>query len=195
MIPDWSLRAARAAGFASVCVPVSAAAHWYGGGPLLGAGILVLSAALVAAGAFLLSGRERGLRVILPAAFAAQYGLHNLFGLELPQAPQQHLVPVLDPVSGVPVGSGMATMDHAGPAMILAHLIVALLTAAWMRKGETVFCALARQLYARVCTVLKPVQALPTPSRPPLSHTLPVAIATALGTVIAHRGPPAPISA
>jgi hypothetical protein len=85
--PDWSLRTVHAVGFGAVCTIVSAAVHHYGGG-LLGPGGLGLAMGLTGVGAFLLGGRERSMRVILPATLLAQYGLHEPFSWSAPAAPR-----------------------------------------------------------------------------------------------------------
>ncbi|MDX6742380.1 hypothetical protein [Actinocorallia sp. A-T 12471] len=183
MKPDWSLRLLRASGFGSVCAVVSAGAHYYGGGALIGPGVFGLAALALTVGAFLLGGRERGMGVILPATFAAQYGLHSLFG-------------ELSPVAGVEAldGSGMVSMDHTHGSMLLTHVIVALLSAAWLRRGEELFCALVRRLAARILRLTRP--ALPAilfvkaPVPAPVMACVPVAVTTE----VSRRGPPTTFS-
>lgn len=183
MRPDWSLRLLRATGFGSVCTVISAGAHWYGGGALIGPSVLVPAALALAFWAFLLGGRERGMKVILPATFAAQYGLHTVFGALVP-AP---MVEALD-------GSGMVAMDHTHGSMLLSHVIVALLSAAWLCRGERFFCALVRRLAARVLRLARP--ALPAilfvkaPVPAPAMACVPVAVVTE----VSRRGPPAAFS-
>ncbi|GAB2857240.1 hypothetical protein GCM10022221_66040 [Actinocorallia aurea] len=183
MKPDWSLRLVRATGFGSVCTVISAGAHWYGGGGLIGPVGFALAALGLTAGAFLLLGRERGAGVILPVTFAAQYGLHTLFGEMAPV----HRVEALD-------GSGLVVMDHTHSSMLLTHVIVALLSAAWLRRGEELFCSLVRRLAARVLRVARPwVPVTPfraVPSAEPVRILVPVAVVTE----VSRRGPPAAFS-
>jgi len=178
--PDWSLRILRAAGFGAVCTLVSAAAHRYGGGALPGPGGTGLAVLLTALGAFLLGGRERDMRVLLPATSAAQYGLHELFGRLAPAA--------AGPVNpDLPV---MADTGHSGPAMLLAHLTVVLLTAAWLRRGEELFCSLVRRTAARLLRLLRyPPVSLPLLRRP-VRGTVRTLVPAAVVTAVGRRGPP-----
>jgi hypothetical protein len=180
--PDWSLRTVRAAGFGAVCTLVSAAAHWFGGGSLVGPGGLAAAIALTSVGAFLLGGRERSMRVVLPAVLAAQYGLHVLFGQVAPEAPA-----IVDP--DLPT---MAQTEHSGLPMLIGHLIVALLTAAWLRCGEELFCSLVRRTAARILRLLRCVL---VPSRevpgPVVTAAVRVLVPMSVVTVVGRRGPPA----
>ncbi|MEW2359795.1 hypothetical protein [Spirillospora sp. NPDC029432] len=208
MTPDRSLRTLRAAGFGAVCTIVSAVAHRYAGGAPAGPGALALAAALTAAGAFLLGGRERGMKAILPATFAAQYGLHHLLGRLAPGTPaahealarpaahahhahHAHYVEHAHHAEHVQYAGGGA-MDHAGGTMLLAHVIVALITAAWLRRGEELFCSLVRRLATRVTRLVRPGP-VPSPrvhSRPAVTRVW-VLIPDAVVTAVGRRGPPA----
>ncbi len=172
----------RAVGFGVVCTLVTAAAHWFGGGAPVGPGGLASAAMLTSAAAFLLGGRERSMRVIFPAAFSAQYGLHDFFGRIAPEAPA-----VVDPDMPTMVATG-----HSGVTMLLGHVIVALLSAAWLRSGEELFCSVVRRLAARILRLLRcllvPSREVPGPAVTVAERVLvPVAVVTTVG----RRGPPA----
>lgn len=173
----------RASGFGAACTVISAGAHWYGGGSPVGPGALGLAAVAVACGAFLLTGRERDMRLILPVTFSAQYGLHSLFGAMTPA----HRVEALD-------GSGLVVVDVTHPSMLLTHVIVALLSAAWLRRGEELFCSLVRRLAARVFRAPRPFVPL-TPFRAvPAAEPVRVLVPAAVVTEVSRRGPPAAFS-
>lgn len=180
MTPDWSLRMIRAAGFGAVCTLVSAVAHWYGGGALPGPGGTGLAALLTAAGAFLLGGRERDMRVVLLATSLAQYGLHELFGRLAPGAADS-----VNPDLPVMVDAG-----HSGPAMLLGHLIVALLSAAWLRCGEELLCSLVRRTAARLLRLLRYTPVSAPPVSRPAAGTVRVLVPAAIVTAVGRRGPP-----
>ena len=179
--PDWSLRTVRATGFGSACTLVSAAAHWFGGGAPVEPSGLASAALLTSLCALLLGGRERGLRVIFPAVLLVQYGLHVFFERVAPAAPAPE-----DP--DLPA---MAQMGHPGSAMLIGHLIVALLTAAWLRCGEELFCSVVRRMAARILGLLRcvlvPSREVPgTVVTAAVRVLVPVAVVTAVG----RRGPP-----
>ena len=179
--PDWSLRTVHAVGFGAVCTIVSAAVHHYGGG-LLGPGGLGIALGLTCVGAFLLGGQERSMRVILPATLLAQYGLHEPFSWSAPAAPRSQ-----DPDLPTMVDAG-----HSGLAMLLGHLIVALLTAAWLRCGEELFCSVVRRMAARILRLLRcvPVPSAQVPG-PVVTAAVRVLVPMAVVTVVGRRGPPA----
>ncbi|ROO85989.1 hypothetical protein EDD29_3546 [Actinocorallia herbida] len=177
------MRLLRATGFGSVCTVISAGAHWYGGGALIGPGAFAPAVLALTAGAFLLVGRERGMGVILPATFAAQYGLHTLFGELYPPA----AVEALD-------GSGLVTMDHTHGSMLLSHVIVALLSAAWLRRGEELFCSLVRRLGARILRLPRPVLPATPFGKAPVPAPVMVRVSVAVVTEVSRRGPPAAFS-
>ncbi|MET9242461.1 hypothetical protein [Nonomuraea sp. NPDC003709] len=125
------MRAIRAAVFAAVCVLVSAALHGLAGGDPVRAGTLLGALALTWTGAFLLAGRQRGMEVLLAACFAAQYGMHLLFGAGAADVPPPH--------------------EHAtGVGMFLVHAMTAVISAWWLARGE---CALAALLHLAVASV------------------------------------------
>ncbi len=180
MTPDWSLRTVRAVGFGAVCVLVSSVVHRYAGGALPGPGGTGLAVLLTAAGAFLFCGRERDMRVVFPATLLAQYGLHELFGRLAPA-----VAGPVDPDLPVMVDAG-----HSGPAMMLGHLIVALLSAAWLRCGEELFCSLVRRMAARILRLLRYTPVSPPPAARPAAAAVRVLVPVAVVTAVGRRGPP-----
>ncbi|MFB4262538.1 hypothetical protein [Nonomuraea sp. GTA35] len=176
------MRAMRAAAFAALCVLVSAVLHGLAGGTPVRQEVLLGAYALTWAGAFLIGGRQRGLGVLLVACFVTQYGMHHLFSASaaVPAAPFH---------------------DHgSGVGMFLVHGMTALISAWWLKRGESALAALlhlavtAVRLWGRVLTVLLggPVEAgvRPRPDRDE-RVTLPRSRCAA---VISRRGPPALLS-
>ncbi|MFB4277579.1 hypothetical protein ACBJ59_19975 [Nonomuraea sp. MTCD27] len=132
------LRGLRAAVFAVVCVLAALGMHVLAGGPIADLGTVVAATVVTGAGAFVLARRRRSTGTLLAASFAAQYGMHQLF------------------TTGPGMGPGMgpaALPDHhgggglyAGAGMLLAHVLVATLSAWWLDRGETALAALLRLL-------------------------------------------------
>ncbi|HEX2315780.1 MAG TPA: MFS transporter [Thermomonospora sp.] len=188
MLPGPGLRSARAVFFGAVCVVVSAGVHLYAGGAPVPPAVMALATALTSGGAYALAGRERTLRTLLPAAFAAQFGLHQLFswgaGHTAPAPPD-------------PATAAAGHVHDAGSLpMLIAHLTVALITAAWLERGEAALCAFLRGLYAGAVSLLALL--LPDPPVPPrpVAAPRPVALPPTrrLRAAIVRRGPPVPIS-
>ncbi|NBE95485.1 MFS transporter [Nonomuraea sp. KC401] len=117
----------RASAFAAVCVLVSAALHVLAGGTVVRLGSLCVALAAAWAGAYLLGGRRRGVSVLLGACFAAQYGMHHLFGATLPDLPS---------VGGHAHGGGLG--------MLAVHAAAAFGSAWWLARGEAALATLLR---------------------------------------------------
>ncbi|SHM89555.1 hypothetical protein [Cryptosporangium aurantiacum] len=124
-------REARAGVFTLVCLSLSIALHSWAAGSLPSGPAMVAGAGLVLVAAVLLAGRERGFPLIAGVLLAAQVGLHYLFEA-LPHAGHH----VAAPVSGEP----------STTAMVLAHLVAGLSTAAWLRGGEAAAWRICRGL-------------------------------------------------
>ncbi|UCM86735.1 hypothetical protein [Streptomyces marincola] len=176
-------------------------------------------AVLVAAAAF--TGRERGRAAVILAALAAQALLHGAFSAFSASAASSAAVP------GAPHGDGSAgppagrVLCHAPPAaqdpacaavdgaahalpaqtpgMIGAHLVVALLSAWWLWRGERAVFALLRWAALRVLLpALRPASRLAPPSadravRAPESAPVPRQLLLVRRT--GSRGPPPPWAA
>ncbi|TKK85131.1 hypothetical protein FDA94_27315 [Herbidospora galbida] len=134
------LRVARAALFAVVCVLASLAMHLLAGGspvhlPLIGA-------ATVSTGcvAFALARRRLSGAALLGFCFLFQYGMHHLFALGAVTPPADHHT-----------GGAAATLG-----MAVAHGVVAVLSAAWLSRGESALAELLHLLVARLLVLLRP---------------------------------------
>ncbi|MHC0429121.1 hypothetical protein ACX6XY_02885 [Streptomyces sp. O3] len=79
MTAGWGVRTVRAAVFAAVCVLLSALGHVMMSGVPVAGWALAAGAATVGATAWCLAGRERGSRVVITFAVAAQTVLHSWF--------------------------------------------------------------------------------------------------------------------
>jgi hypothetical protein len=159
-----SLRTARAAVFAAVCVSVSAAGHVWMSGPSIPAWALCVAVLSVGGAGYALSGRQRGFASIAPLMLTGQLGLHLLFAAgqhtvggtmaAMPGMPDMSRIIMPRPVpasawlcggamtaSGASPGHGMAAtmawMTAYGSAgMIAVHAAAGLLAAWWLCRGE-----------------------------------------------------------
>lgn len=159
-----SLRTARAAVFAAVCVSVSAAGHVWMSGPSIPAWALCIAVLAVGGTGYALAGRQRGFASIAPLMLTGQLGMHLLFtasqhtaGATMPAMPgmpdmsriiMPHPVPASAwlcgggmTASGASSGHGvtasmawMTAYDSAG--MIAVHAAAGLLAAWWLYRGE-----------------------------------------------------------
>ena len=193
--PTPTLRAARAAVFAALCVLVGAVGH-----DAFSVGAIPLWALLVGgAGVFCLvrplTHRERGLPTILALMAVVQVGLHELFA-----AAQRSNTPMTMPMAMPPRGefwcghtepAGVTQVMHnvARPAMPsmpsmasmssgasqhsmtvgmwAAHITAALVAAWWLRRGEAAVWSLARTLGLALVTPLVLLVAALVPWTPP----------------------------
>lgn len=168
-----TLRAARAAVFAALCVLVGAVGH-----DAFSVGAIPIWALLVGGGAVFLvvaplTQRERGLPAILALMGAVQVGLHELFAAAQRSAdhmsmPMAMSMPTHTPPRGEfwcghtePPGVTHVMQNVAMPGapmtaaahhhtmtagMWLAHITAALVAAWWLRRGEAAVWSLARTL-------------------------------------------------
>lgn len=120
---DRSLRAARAAVFAAVCVGVSAAGHALMSGCPIPAWALVAGVLLAGGAGYVLGGRQRGFGTIAGLMLAGELGLHLLFA-----AAQDMRGEAASPTPAMP---GMAGMAGTGPmpGMVMPHAVSA---SAWL---------------------------------------------------------------
>jgi hypothetical protein len=171
-------RIVRAAVFAVVCVYAALGMHVLAGGAGAGLGIVAAATAVTGAGAYVLARRRRSMGTLLVASFAAQYGMHHLFG------------------SGLPLMGHHAGGLSAGIGMLLAHVLVATVSAWWLERGET---ALATLLFLLACSLrdlwrpLTDLLAPPsTPRRvaPVVEVTPGMPTAQVLAWELCRRGPP-----
>ncbi|MGV9779570.1 MFS transporter [Streptosporangium sp. NPDC003464] len=187
-------RLTRTTAFAVVSLGLGAVAHVLAGGTVpawSAAGGLVLAAAA----ALPLTGRERGVGVILPLLGSTQAALHLLFAATDPAAchaasahPRPGLLPEL---------TTLITHPHSGLlpglAMLVTHGWAVGLTALWLARGEALLWGLLRRLGARLGPVLG---GGPFPFAPPVVAVTPdgpaVLRPALLRHVVSRRGPPAP---
>ncbi|MFD1544256.1 hypothetical protein [Nonomuraea guangzhouensis] len=124
------LRALRAAVFAAACVLVSAALHVLAGGTVVRLTAIGGALALAWSGAYVLGGRQRGMNVLLGACFAAQYGMHHLFGATVPDLPSV---------------TSQSPHEHGGGlGMLVVHAVAAFGSAWWLARGDAALATLLR---------------------------------------------------
>ncbi|MFE3454893.1 hypothetical protein ACFXJ8_38815 [Nonomuraea sp. NPDC059194] len=164
------------------CVLVSSALHILAGGAAIRPDFLAGAAALTWAGSYLLGARQRGMEVLLPACFAAQYGMHHLFtaGAE----------PVLP-----------ASFDHdhgSGLGMLLVHALVGVVSAWWLERGESALATMLHLVVASLWTgliVLAAALVEPRmPGRPLVAHAIDRLRRFLLAAGVSRRGPPLSVS-
>ncbi|GAA3202414.1 MFS transporter [Actinocorallia longicatena] len=169
------LRLVRASVFAAVCVSLTSLGHLTAARapmPLwtVGAGFLG-----VLAFAWLLAGHERGLPTIFGGLAGGQFTLHALF------AEGGHLH------HG---GEELAEGSGGRPGMTLAHLLAALVSSWWLRRGESGIWRLARRLLLRLAPLLHPIPAVRPRPLPAVPDRVRVLRAAVLRHVLFLRGPP-----
>jgi hypothetical protein len=202
-------RLARAVVFATVCTGLAAAGHTMAShapvpppAVVAGLGVLILVG-------LALAGVERSLPTILGSLVGGQFLLHVLF------AACQHRTYASGGGSGqydlhaghlghdsvVSVGhEGLVPAGFGGVSMTLVHLVAAVVSAWWLRRGERAVWGLARKVAA---TLARPAFALLTEPAPPVTRSSSAPRATRTprlrGAVLRHvlvrRGPPSPSTA
>ncbi|MFB9475622.1 hypothetical protein ACFFR3_39555 [Nonomuraea salmonea] len=197
------LRGLRTTVFAVVCVLTALAMHVLAGGPVAGFGTVPAATVITGAGAFLLT-RRRSRRTLLAASFAAQYGMHQLF-TTTPHAVQDLLTTTPPALHAAHATDASALGAHHGGGlsasvgMLLAHVVVAVLSAWWLDRGETTLATILhllatslRDLWA-LLTTWDPAPPAPT-RRPALLAAAPLGPLTpqALIWTLCRRGPPRP---
>ncbi|GAA3391196.1 hypothetical protein GCM10020369_48160 [Cryptosporangium minutisporangium] len=133
---------------------------------------MVAGAGLVLVAAALLAARERRFPLIAGVLLVAQTGLHYLFEA-LPHA--GHHATAIVPVSPAP----------SPTAMVLAHLVAGLSTAAWLRGGEAAVWRLGRRMARGVA----PLRLLWTLVRTLIVPTTRPALVVALSRAIVRSAP------
>ncbi|WP_327104792.1 MFS transporter [Nonomuraea glycinis] len=179
-------RALRAAAFAVVCVYTALGTHMLAGGGGARLGVVAAATAITGAGAFVLAGRHPSMGTLLAAAFAAQYGMHHLFSAGA--------TAVRTPVPGA---------EHHQPAglfpglgMLVAHVLVAMLSAWWLERGDAALLTLLRLLGCALRDLWHPLPrgfaplAAPRPAPPVAAPAPALRTAQALSSALSRRGPP-----
>lgn len=171
-----TLRSARAAVCAAVCVGVSAAGHLWMSGSAIAPWALVLAALTVGGACYALAGRQRGFGSIAGLMLVGELGLHLLFSAtqhssaaaasSMPWMPDMSRIRMAHPVpatawlcgghgmggAGTSAGGAMASMPwlcaHDSAGMIAVHAAAGLLCAWWLWRGEAATFHLLRTLAA-----------------------------------------------
>ncbi|MFI1500650.1 hypothetical protein [Streptomyces platensis] len=205
------LRALRAAFFTALCVTLSSASHvLLSRMPLPLTTVAALSTAVFVI-AYALAGRERGYwriaALLVPLELAADLvfslGQDNCYGVAGG--------PVAGPLRSLlcdPVGAPLTQLpeDQAGPVswpvLLAVHLVIGLLAAGWLRRGEA---ALGRLLGAVAGFAFRPlliavavIAAIAAPRRPaparersgPAARAVPLLV-----HCVVRRGPPCALAA
>ena len=208
-----TLREARAAVFAAVCVLVGAVGHDAFSASGIPAWALGCGAALAFLTARPLTRRERGLPTILAAMAVVQIALHELFASAQHHAASSMTMPTALPPRGAwwcghdePSGltqamlhaTGMPPSQHSMTAgMWAAHVASALIASWWLRRGEAAVWSLARALTLALIAPLVLLVASLIPWTPPRRVRAAFALddRVRLGRVhisgVTRRGPPA----
>ncbi|MEV0095662.1 hypothetical protein [Streptomyces sp. NPDC050738] len=221
-ISGTQLRAVRAALFTALVVTLSAASHvLLSRVPLPPVTVAVLAAAVFAV-AYALAGRERGFAaiagVLIPLELTADTvftaGQHLCYGpAGGPVAGALRSVGVDVFCGGAGVGTPLAAVAGPGPRatdllnspdpalpwlLLAAHVVIGLLAAAWLRRGESALASLLRAFAAFAfrplliaATVLGATHhTAPRAARP--SYRPRTALARLLVHSVGRRGPPRP---
>ncbi|MGW7547642.1 hypothetical protein ACWGKQ_42055 [Streptomyces sp. NPDC054770] len=191
MTAGWCARTIRSAVFATVCVLLAAVGHVMMSGNRVPGWALAAALALTAVLGWALSGRERGLPLVVSAAVGAQTALHSGFSAAQVwtsgTAPMTSMGSVHMDMAGDLAAMNMGSM-HMGPAhtdpveylgfgtggtastgMFAAHLLAALLCGLWLGHGERAAFRIVRAVAGRLVAPLRLLLALPaTPERPRL---------------------------
>ncbi|MFJ9559325.1 hypothetical protein ACIRQQ_04680 [Streptomyces fuscichromogenes] len=186
MTAGWCARTIRSAVFAAVCVLLAALGHVLMSGNRVPGWALAIALALTGTLGWALSGRERGLTLVVSAAVGAQTALHS--GFSAAQAWTSGMAPMgsahmdmagnmaamnmgpmhmgaapADPVEYLGFGTG----GTASTGMFAAHLVAALLCGLWLGHGERAAFRIVRAVAGRLVAPLRLLLALPaTPERP-----------------------------
>jgi hypothetical protein len=141
----------------------------------------------VLAVAWVLTGAERSLATILGGLLGGQFAFHAMFTAAQPG-------PSIMDHSGPPT---LMTGGHGGTAMTLAHVMAAVVSAWWLRRGERAVWKLARRVAALADRSIWARWALPdsvpsvplTPAFSPVNPPIRPRSA-ALRHSVVRRGPP-----
>ncbi|MDA0644137.1 MULTISPECIES: hypothetical protein [Nonomuraea] len=179
-----AVRLLGAAVFATVCVYAALGTHVLAGGSGASLGVVAATTVAAGAGAYLLGRRRRGRGVLVAASFAAQYGMHQVFSADIPDAAH-----VLGHGAGHHGGGPLP-----GVAMPLAHVLVAVLCAWWLERGETALVTVLVLLGCSLAGLSRPSPRGPLTPAPlrivPAAGEPPVRGPQVLAWAVSHRGPP-----
>jgi hypothetical protein len=209
-------RTVRAAVFAAVCVLLAALGHVMMSGSHVPAWVLSAGLAVTGAAGWCLTGRERGLPLIVAVVVGTQTLLHSAFSVA--QSATVWSASMGSTHMGGTDGTGSmdmaptarvgtSHMDHMGDmahstgggttssGMLAAHLLAALLCGLWLAHGERAAFRILRAVGGWLAAPLRLLLALPAPPHAPRlrvrrsrSHRAPRL--RLLVHAITHRGPP-----
>lgn len=212
--PARLLRLTRSAVFAAVMVLLAVGAHVAAGGGTPGTAVPAAAVLVLTAAAHPVTRRERGLPALLAATAVAQLALHVTFALAmLPGCPASGsgpgtagalAMPGMAPASPSTVDPGGGWSDlvpgSGRPAMVVAHVLAAVLAAWWLRRGER----LAARLVALLSGLALPLRRVLTGTPPRAARTVSPprpavraadracpGAAVRAGGPVSRRGPPA----
>lgn len=166
MMAVGSLRLARAAIFAALCVGLSAAGHVWMSGDVIPLWSVGLAFGVLTASGYVLARRQFGFVAISALMLLGELGQHYLFAAaQGPMVDQQ--VPALPQfVSGrvVPASAWICGMPHSAAmnrgavggfgGMVAAHIVAGLVAAWWLRCGDAAVFRMLRVLAAMAVPML-----------------------------------------
>ncbi|GAA3875713.1 hypothetical protein GCM10023084_30880 [Streptomyces lacrimifluminis] len=193
MTAGWGVRTLRAAVFAAVCVLLAALGHVLMSGSTVAWWTLVAGVLITGGAGWCLTGRERGLPLVVGVVVVAQGALHSAFsftrstgtdagtgavGTAMDSMDMAHGGTDLGMGMGMGAGAGAGHMAHGGHGMdvlsssygmLAAHTLAALLCGLWLAHGERAAFRILRAVAGRLTAPLRLALALPaTPDRPRL---------------------------
>jgi hypothetical protein len=177
MSPHPRYRTSRAVVFASVCVTLATLGHTVTSTVEVPLWAVAVGFGGVLAVTLALAGHERSLATILGGLLLGQFALHSLYAGA--SAPVEH-------------HPALVSVDHGGSlAMTFAHVMAALLSAWWLRRGERAVWTAARGLATGRFTLLRvePVAPHARTFEVP-GDDADVSLGQALRRQVRRRGPP-----
>ncbi len=176
------LRSVRASIFATVCVILTCLGHFTASGRPIAVWAVGAAFAGTLGFAYVLAGHERSLATIMGGLLGGQFVLHTLFTAGHAHHAAGRPVVHDDDASG-------------GLGMTLAHLLAAVVSAWWLRRGERGAWLLARlaagALLRPLLLSLQVAEVLDGPAVVPGEAVLPRPRSPVLRHVLVLRGPPA----
>jgi hypothetical protein len=191
MTAGWGARTLRAAVFAAVCVLLAALGHVLMSGSAVAWWTLAAGALVMGGAGWCLTGRERGLPVVVGVVVVAQGALHSAFsftrstntstgsaGVPMDSMDMAHTGGAMGMGVGMDMGAGVGHMARGGHGidvlsssygMLAAHTLAALLCGLWLAHGERAAFRILRAVGGRLAAPLRLALAPPmTPDRPRL---------------------------
>ncbi|NEA65056.1 hypothetical protein [Streptomyces sp. SID12488] len=193
MTAGWGARTLRAAVFAAVCVLLAALGHVLMSGSAVAWWTLAAGALVTGGAGWCLTGRERGLPLVVGVVVVAQGALHSAFsltrstgtgtGADAGAGSAGMAMDSMDMAGtsavtgmGMDMGAGVGHLAHGGHGMdvlsssygmLAAHTLAALLCGLWLAYGERAAFRILRAVAGRLAAPLRLALALPaTPDRP-----------------------------